>query len=71
MAIDSAAKRQSFFCHGGRYWKGKAIVPDGSIDAPDRLHHLTVYSGNAFAALATSPDTADVYVMSHTKLPEN
>jgi len=37
--------------HGGRFWKGKAIVPDGSISFGDRAHIATVYSGNALVAI--------------------
>ena len=71
MAIDSTAKRQSFFSHGGRFWKGTAIVPDGSIDAPDRLHYVTFYSGNPVSAIVVSPATANVYVVGWERLPEN
>ena len=37
--------------HGGRFWKGKAIVPDGSISFGDRAHIATVYSGNALVGI--------------------
>ncbi len=46
MAFDTPQKRQSMFSHGGRFWKGKAVVPTGSVDLAHRLHGITFYSGN-------------------------
>lgn len=45
MPVDTQRKRASTICHGGRFWKGKAVVPDGSLDSGDRAHTATVYSG--------------------------
>lgn len=57
MAVDTADKRASFFSHGGRYWMGKAYVPNGSIDAPHRLFSLTFYSGNALSGVVYTFDS--------------
>lgn len=49
MAIDTQQKRQSA-ASVGKVWKGKAPVPGGSIDAPQRLHVAWKYAGIAAEA---------------------
>ena len=44
MAIDSKQKRQSA-ASVGKVWKGKVVVPGGSIDATQRLNVAWKYSG--------------------------
>jgi hypothetical protein len=70
MAVDTAEKRQSFFSHGGRFWMGKAYVPNATIDFEDRMIGVTFYPGNAVSGIALT--TGDIYRLSVlATLPEN